>query len=233
MKRYGFQTPMVLNADMEIVAGHCRYRAAQSLGLTEIPCVIVDLPDAVAKQLRIIDNKTAEFAKWDNEKLEEELKSLIELDAVRELFSGDEWANMFADLPSAVASAARAAALPSVGADAVGSSSKNEKPVKGAVEVFDVPCPHCGETQTYKIKDLRVIDKDMADIQKRTDSERAESQESDNTPSQRQAKKRALKKAKSEAKSSKPKDKATRKRKPKESTADGSEGAAVESGGDE
>lgn len=224
LKRYGFQTPMVLDLDMEIIAGHCRYRAAQSLGLTEVPCVVVDLPDNIAKQLRIIDNKTAEFAKWDNEKLEEELKGLIDIAEVRELFTGPEWASLFADLPAADAATAHAQGTASAGADTKGTSSG--KAAKGETEEFEVPCPHCGETQTYKVRDNRVIDKDQADIQKRTDAERGESQASVNGPKERAAKKRALNKAKKEAAETADSDKPKRKRKRKENPGGGSEVAA-------
>ena len=160
LKRYGFQTPMVLDVDMEIIAGHCRYRAAQSIGMDKLPCVIVDLPETVTKQLRIIDNKTAEFAKWDNEKLEEELKEMIDLQEVRELFSGSEWDDLFTGLPAAQ-QLAEVSVQPTEKID-----TANE------TQLFEVPCPHCGETQTYKIKNNRVIDKDQKDIQAATDAER-------------------------------------------------------------
>lgn len=41
IKEFGFQVPIVVDKDNVIVAGHTRYKAAQKLGLTEVPVVVV------------------------------------------------------------------------------------------------------------------------------------------------------------------------------------------------
>ena len=39
---FGFKVPVVIDKDGVIVAGHTRYKAAQSLGMSEIPCIVAD-----------------------------------------------------------------------------------------------------------------------------------------------------------------------------------------------
>jgi hypothetical protein len=77
IKRYGFKVPMILDANNVIVTGHTRYKAAQALGMTEVPAIYADdLTPEQIKEFRLVDNKTAEFAQWDFSKLEEELDGL-------------------------------------------------------------------------------------------------------------------------------------------------------------
>ena len=45
--------------------------------LDKVPCIIADeLTDEQIKAFRLIENKTSEFATWDFEKLQEELKAI-------------------------------------------------------------------------------------------------------------------------------------------------------------
>jgi site-specific DNA-methyltransferase (adenine-specific) len=60
-----------------IVAGHTRYKAAQSLGLKEVPVIVADdLTDDQIKAFRLADNKTGELATWDEDLLKIELLGL-------------------------------------------------------------------------------------------------------------------------------------------------------------
>ena len=60
-----------------IVAGHTRYKAAQSLGLKEVPVIVADdLTDEQIKAFRLADNKTGEIAEWNEELLSLELLDL-------------------------------------------------------------------------------------------------------------------------------------------------------------
>lgn len=76
IERFGFNQPIVIDRNNEIIAGHTRYYAMMALGQTHIPCIRVDLPEDKARQYRIADNKTSEFAKWDMDKLIRELNTL-------------------------------------------------------------------------------------------------------------------------------------------------------------
>lgn len=42
IKEFGFKVPIVIDKNGTIVAGHTRYKAAKSLGMDTIPCVVAD-----------------------------------------------------------------------------------------------------------------------------------------------------------------------------------------------
>lgn len=76
IERFGWQQPLVVNADGEIIIGHCRYLAAKKLGLAEVPCVIdTELTKEEQRELRIADNKTNE-SPWDFELLRDDMDGL-------------------------------------------------------------------------------------------------------------------------------------------------------------
>lgn len=57
-----------------ILAGHTRYKALSRLGYEECDVVIAaGLTEDQKRKYRLYDNKTAEFAKWDQKKLSAEL----------------------------------------------------------------------------------------------------------------------------------------------------------------
>lgn len=83
IKEFGFKVPIVIDSENVIIAGHTRYKAAQKLGFESVPCVIADdLTPSQIKAYRLADNKTAELASWDFEKLDEELSALADLDSL-------------------------------------------------------------------------------------------------------------------------------------------------------
>lgn len=80
IRSFGFKVPIIIDSNNVIVAGHTRLKASKKLGYTEVPCLIAsDLTDEQVKAFRLADNKTAELAEWDLDKLTEEL-SFIEMD---------------------------------------------------------------------------------------------------------------------------------------------------------
>ena len=84
IKNYGWDQPIVVDADNEIIKGHGRLQAAELLGLDEVPVIRRDdLTDAEAKAARIADNKTAE-SPWENDLLATELNVLTGLDSIDE-----------------------------------------------------------------------------------------------------------------------------------------------------
>jgi len=80
IKEFGFKVPIILDSNMEIIAGHTRLKAAIKLKYKEVPCIIADdlTPDQV-RAFRLVDNKVGELAEWDIDLLNIEL-SEIELD---------------------------------------------------------------------------------------------------------------------------------------------------------
>ena len=80
IKEFGFKVPIVIDKNNIIIAGHTRYKASLQLGLKEVPCIIADdLTEEQIKAFRLADNKVSEFAKWDNDLLQQELDGLFEI----------------------------------------------------------------------------------------------------------------------------------------------------------
>lgn len=78
---FGAQSPIIVDKDYVIIAGHTRYKAAKKLGWDEFPCVVADsLSDEQVRAYRLADNKTGEFAEWDDDKLDEELARILNID---------------------------------------------------------------------------------------------------------------------------------------------------------
>ena len=75
--RFGFRQPIVVDEAGVIVCGHTRWKAAQKLGLAEVPVHVArDLTPEQIRAYRIADNKTAELAEWNLELLPIELAEL-------------------------------------------------------------------------------------------------------------------------------------------------------------
>lgn len=80
ISNFGFKQPIIVDKNMEIIAGHTRYIAAINLQLDEVPIIVAeDLTEDQVKALRIADNKTAEYSEWDIGLLKDELKELDEM----------------------------------------------------------------------------------------------------------------------------------------------------------
>jgi ParB-like chromosome segregation protein Spo0J len=99
IKNYGWDQPIVVDGEGEIIKGHGRLQAAELLGLDEVPVIErTDLSDAEARAARIADNKTAESA-WLDDELSAELDAIAdEFDATALGFDGDELDDMLGDL---------------------------------------------------------------------------------------------------------------------------------------
>lgn len=88
IKKFGFKVPIIVDENMEIIAGHTRKKAALKIGLEEVPVIVADdLNDDQIKAFRLADNKVAEFSEWDFELMYKELNSL---DIDMEVFGFEE-----------------------------------------------------------------------------------------------------------------------------------------------
>lgn len=82
IKNYGWDQPIVVDEDYEIIKGHGRLQAAEFLDLTEVPVIVRDdLTDAEKKASRIADNRTAE-SDWNDELLSSEVEQLEDEDSI-------------------------------------------------------------------------------------------------------------------------------------------------------
>lgn len=78
LERFGWQQPIVVDKDGVIVVGHTRYRAATELGMERVPVVVMEGSAEAVNAYRIADNRTSEFAQWDDSKLAVELREFDE-----------------------------------------------------------------------------------------------------------------------------------------------------------
>lgn len=77
IKQCSYIAPIVIDEDGVILAGHTRFRALTKLGYKECEVLVVaGLTEEQKKKYRLYDNKTAEFASWDQKKLSEELSDV-------------------------------------------------------------------------------------------------------------------------------------------------------------
>jgi ParB-like chromosome segregation protein Spo0J len=91
IKNYGFDQPIVVDEDNEIIKGHGRLQAAELLGMETVPVLRRDdLTDAEKKAARIADNKSAE-SPWDDDLLSLEVEQVADdFDPVELGFDDDE-----------------------------------------------------------------------------------------------------------------------------------------------
>lgn len=77
IKRFGFRVPVLAKSDGTLIDGHLRVKAAQALGMKEVPAIVCDdLSEADVRALRISINRLATLAEWDSDLLGKELAAL-------------------------------------------------------------------------------------------------------------------------------------------------------------
>ena len=128
IRQCSYITPIIVDENHVIIAGHTRYKALMALGESEAECLVCDvLTEEQKKKYRFLDNKTGEKAAWDLMKLEVELEGLD--------LEGFDFFGMAVDIPFS---------------DAGGGS---EKELAGSTEIdaevfgdeeFKYECPKCG-----------------------------------------------------------------------------------------
>jgi len=128
IRQCSYITPIIVDEDHVIIAGHTRYKALKALGEESAECLICEgLSEEQKKKYRFLDNKTGEKATWDLMKLEVELEGLD--------LEGFDFFGMAVDLP----------------VDSVGGGS--DKELTGTTELdtevfgdeeFKYECPKCG-----------------------------------------------------------------------------------------
>lgn len=90
LREFGFKIPCLVRSDGEIVDGHLRLKAAQQLGMTEIPIISCDeWTAAQVKAFRLLVNRSATWASWDEELLALELQEIQGFDFDLELTGFD------------------------------------------------------------------------------------------------------------------------------------------------
>lgn len=125
IKSFGWQQPLVVDSEGVVIVGHTRLKAAQKLGLQEVPVTVAEgLTENQVQAYRIADNKTGELSSWDWAKLNEELEQIDWLDCDMEQFGFSARVDIDAFFEDA---------------EEVGENGSD-----GDQEPKEVKCPHCG-----------------------------------------------------------------------------------------
>ncbi len=82
LRRFGWQQPIVARPSGEVIAGNTRLKAATKLGHSVVPVVWFAGSDLEATAYQIADNRTAEYAEWDDGALAKLLQDLRAEDAL-------------------------------------------------------------------------------------------------------------------------------------------------------
>src|SRR5229473_2916548 len=81
IKEFGFKVPVLARSSGEVIDGHLRLKAAEKLGMTEVPVILCDdWSDAQVKAFRLLANRSVTWASWDPELLSLEMLDLQGLD---------------------------------------------------------------------------------------------------------------------------------------------------------
>ena len=77
LREFGFVSPVLIDEDKNLIAGHGRVEAARAEGMTEVPYVTVsDMTEAQRRAYIIADNRLAEMGEWDAARLKFEMQEL-------------------------------------------------------------------------------------------------------------------------------------------------------------
>lgn len=83
IRNFGFNGPIAIDENNEILAGHARYEAAVLLGIERVPCVrLTHLSRDRKKAFAIADNKIGDLSSFDDDALRSVMKdlALVEFD---------------------------------------------------------------------------------------------------------------------------------------------------------
>jgi DNA modification methylase len=77
IETFGFNVPVLVDAELNVIAGHGRLAACRALDLAEVPTLCLDhLSPAQLRAFMIADNRLTELATWDDRLLAQQLQDL-------------------------------------------------------------------------------------------------------------------------------------------------------------
>lgn len=77
IREFGFISPILIDSEMNVIAGHGRLMAAKQLGMEKVPCQLVEgLNDSQRRAYILADNRLNEYSEWKLETVAEEIESL-------------------------------------------------------------------------------------------------------------------------------------------------------------
>ena len=81
IESFGYNVPVLVDAELNVVAGHGRLLACRHLGWSEVPTIRLEHLDVAQRRaFMIADNRLNETSSWDNRLLAQQLKELSVLD---------------------------------------------------------------------------------------------------------------------------------------------------------
>jgi DNA modification methylase len=92
-QEFGFRLPILAKSDGLVVDGHLRLKAARKMGIEEVPVVLADdMTDNQIKAFRLLANRSANWAEWDDDLVSLELGDLQDagFDLLKTGFDEDE-----------------------------------------------------------------------------------------------------------------------------------------------
>ena len=99
-REFGFINPVIIDEELNVIAGHGRLLAAKEEKIEKVPCVFVNhLSESQKKAYILADNRMALDAGWDEDLLKVEIEALQEddFDALLTGFTEEELAKFFYD----------------------------------------------------------------------------------------------------------------------------------------
>jgi DNA modification methylase len=90
IREFGFVSPILIDKDFNVIAGHGRLMAAKKLDMENVPCLFIEgLSEAQRKAYILADNRLSELAEWDMDLVMSELDGLKDMDFDIELTGFD------------------------------------------------------------------------------------------------------------------------------------------------
>ena len=93
IREFGFKIPILIQSDGTVIDGHLRIKAAQQVGMEEVPTILCDEWSAAqVKAFRLLANRSVNWAEWDDELVALEIADLEDMGFDLSLtgFDGDE-----------------------------------------------------------------------------------------------------------------------------------------------
>ena len=138
--RYGYTVPIVVDHAHVVIAGHARLQALKELGWTEATVIVSDMSPEHAREWRLVDNKSAEQATWDIERLRAELRSIEE--KMEPFFDETELKSLLGGLEEIGQRTVTAAQVQSTSKAVLGKFRL--KAAEHAADIRWEKCQHCG-----------------------------------------------------------------------------------------
>ena len=156
IQQYGFNVPILINSDKEIIAGHVRLEALKKIGVKDVACVEVkNLTEEEQDKLRVLDNAIRESSEWDDKKL------ALEMRYIKDLADDNSWTVFTSFFEEGQLDAYLNITLGKTRKDVTEKDlDKNEKDIKKRFTKVkeskndrEVTCPNCGRTFKARIYD--------------------------------------------------------------------------------